>query len=124
MCSLLLAKADGLIGHEGDRSVLNKKDVAAAPTVRELHEPAAPRPVPRMDGTGTRVAARVPPPPVPTKAPRRTTAVTDSLRQALVSYLEETCAEAAEAPVEQLLHRLDRARSLARSIAEFTDAHG
>lgn len=137
VCSLLLAKADGLIEHHGDQSVVRKDGPdSAAPTVRELQKPPAARvPAPRPDRTGTRAAATVPPPAasirppvVPTTRPTVVEAspvspvssVTDNLRQALASYLDEVSKAVPHADPVDLLARLDRARSLAQSIADFS----
>lgn len=171
VCSLLLAKADGLIEHHGDRSVLGREksgarstlagaaplpppppvpapSAAAAPRVA----PAAPRVTP--PGTPTGAPASVPPSAAPTasvptatvptayaptmsnasttpvstpairpstgSSARRDSSVTTSLRQALASYLEEILAEVGHAEPEELLVRIDRARSLAQSIADFS----
>lgn len=120
VCSLLLAKADGLIDHDGDRSVV-KGNAASASTVRELHKPPVIRPpMPRADRSATRAVPTVPPP-AATIAPRgAANPVTDNLRRALVSYLDETCKMAATASPSELIRRLDRARSLANSVAEFS----
>ncbi len=132
VCSLLLAKADGLIEHYGDRSVVGKDEPAsAAPTVREMQKPPvlrAPAPAPAPGRTGTRATATVPPPPsfrppvVSTTRPTvvATNSVTDNLRQALAGYLEEVCNAVPHADPAELLSRLDRARSLAQSIADFS----
>nr|MCH9684091.1 hypothetical protein [Deltaproteobacteria bacterium] len=56
----------------------------------------------------------------PAAAPRRDTAVTASLRQALTSYLDEIRADADHADPQELLVRLDRARTLVQSIADFS----
>ncbi len=131
MCSLLLAKADGLIEHHGDQSVVAKDAPAsAAPTIREMQKPPVLRaPAPRPDRTGTRAAATVPPPAAsirpPVVPPTRptvveTSSVTDNLRQALVGYLDEVRKAAPHADPVELLARLDRARSLAQSIADFS----
>lgn len=106
VCSLLLAKADGLIEHNGDKSVLADK-----PTV-------VPRSAP------TRSVTPVPPPPrfdaAAPRPPRRASTVTASLRQALASYLDEVRDASATADPKELLAKLDRARSLAQSIADFS----
>lgn len=131
VCSLLLAKADGLIEHHGDQSVVRKDEPAsAAPTIREMQKPPVVRPpAPLPDRTGTRASATVPPPAasvrppvIPTTRPTvvETSSVTDNLRQALASYLDEVRKAAPHADPVELLARLDRARSLAQSIADFT----
>ena len=119
VCSLLLAKADGLIDHDGDKSVVSNRSNAS--TVREIHKPPAIRPpMPRVDRSATRAVPTVPPP-AASIAPRpAANPVTDNLRRALVSYLDETCKLAATASPTELLQRLDRARSLAQSVAEFS----
>lgn len=119
VCSLLLAKADGLIDHDGDKSVVTNR--GGASTVREIHKPPVIRPpMPRADRAATRAVATVPPP-AATVAPRAAVnPVTDNLRRALVSYLDETCKLAATASPSELLQRLERARSLAQSVAEFS----
>lgn len=91
ICSLLLAKADGLLEHHGDRSVLDRK--------------AAPRP-----------QAPAPPPVRPT----RDDPVTANLRRALASYLDEIRSVVDEADASDLIARLERAQGLARSIADFS----
>ncbi|MCR9166149.1 MAG: hypothetical protein ACE37F_10420 [Nannocystaceae bacterium] len=116
VCSLLLAKADGLLEHEGDRSVVkpksNGRPFASAPVVRP---PSFGKP-PSTKG-GTRHVATVPPP----QPPRRVNSpVTDSLRQALASYLDEVRSSAATAEPHDLLASLDRARGLAQAIADFS----
>ncbi|MGH1342506.1 MAG: hypothetical protein ACRBN8_13180 [Nannocystales bacterium] len=131
VCSLLLAKADGLIAHHGDQSVVGKDGPAsAAPTIREMQKPPVARaPAPRPDRTGTRAAVTVPPPAVPLRPPTvtatrptvvETSPVTDNLRQALAGYLDEVRKAAPHAEPLELLARLDRARSLAQSIADFS----
>ena len=121
VCSLLLAKADGLLDHDGDRSVVGNRDSdravasgrveARAPVVRppSFGQTNAP--------SGTRVVATVPPP-----TARRSThsSVTDSLRQALASYLDQVKSETATADPEELLQSLERARGLVQSIADFS----
>lgn len=112
VCSLLLAKADGLIDHHGDASVLDDKASAKAPTVSR----SAP----------TRSVSAVPPPPraaalEPRRVPpKRASTVTTSLRQALAGYLDEIRDASATADPNELLAKLDRARSLTQSIAEFS----
>jgi hypothetical protein len=123
VCSLLLAKADGLIAHDGDKSVVGKRpSPATAPTVQELQKPPVIRPpAPHIDRTGTRAAATVPPPAARVRpVPAAVNPVTDNLRQALVSYLDEICKAAPKASPTDLMARLDRARSLAQSIADFS----
>lgn len=133
VCSLLLAKADGLIEHHGDESVVGRDEPAsAAPTIREMQKPPVVRAPPRPDRTGTRAAVTVPPPAatirppvVPTTRPtvvenNAPTTVTDNLRQALASYLDEVSKAATHADPVELLARLERARSLAQSIADFS----
>lgn len=131
VCSLLLAKADGLIEHHGDQSVVGKDGPAsAAPTIREMQKPPVARaPAPHPDRTGTRAAVTVPPPAasvrppvIPTTRPTvvETSSVTDNLRQALAGYLDEVRKAAPHADPVELLARLDRARSLAQSIADFS----
>ena len=174
VCSLLLAKADGLIEHHGDRSVLGREKSGAKSTLAGTAPPpvAAPAPprvnasfAPRVPPTNAPTAA---PPATPTPAPpsasptasvptasvptasvsaayaptmsnasttpvstparrssnttvtRRDSSVTTSLRQALASYLEEILADVGHAEPEELLVRIDRARSLAQSIADFS----
>lgn len=111
VCSLLLAKADGLLEHNGDRSVLKS-------------------------GSGTMIAPPfIPPPPIPKASPppaqrstpnkptsKRFTTVSDNLRAALETYLEETLQAVPNADVSELLSRLDRAKRLAQSIAEFSSS--
>ncbi len=117
VCSLLLAKADGLLDHDGDRSVVKPKAGAgrsngSAPVVRP---PSFGQP----HGTkgGTRHVATVPPP----QQPRRVNSpVTDSLRQALASYLDEIRSNSATAEPHDLLACLDRARGLAQAISDFS----
>ena len=98
VCSLLLAKADGLLEHHGDRSVLQGK--SAAPIARPPAPPQI-RPAPP-----TRRVERDP--------------VTANLRRALGSYLDEIRRGVEEADPSELLARLERAQSLARSIADFS----
>jgi len=112
VCSLLLAKADGLIEHHGDQSVLDDKASAKAPTVSR----SAP----------TRNVSTVPPPPPAATAqprhvpPKRPSTVTTGLRQALAGYLEEMRDASATADPTDLLERLERARSLMQSLADFS----
>ncbi len=129
VCSLLLAKADGLIDHTGDQSVVGKAEQASAPTVQEIDKPPVIRPVaPRLDRTGrtgTRAAATVPPPAarIGRRSPPSRSGgnpVTDSLRMALVSYLDEISRDAPQADPAELMSRLERAHTLAQSIADFT----
>ena len=123
VCSLLLAKADGLIEHDGDRSVVSRKEVERAVTSTKVEaspKPPVVRPPSfgsmRGQGTGTRHAAAVPPP-----QPRRAnSSVTDALRQALASYLDEVKESTATADPHEILQNLERARGLAQSIADFT----
>lgn|GEM_PF-758021 len=125
VCSLLLAKADGLIDHDGDRSVVGRnKETERAVASSKVESPPKPpvvRPPSfgsmRTQGTGTRHAATVPPP-----QPRRSTnsSVTDSLRQALASYLDEVKNSTATAEPHEILQSLERARGLAQSIADFS----
>lgn len=114
VCSLLIAKADGLIGHDGDRSIV--KSTTQTQAAKAVPKPPPVRPMP---------AAETPPPPpafAPPVAPQpsRGTAVTISLRQALASYLDEIRDTAGHAEPADLLARLDRARSLVQSIADFS----
>ncbi|MBV1859466.1 MAG: hypothetical protein KUG77_13720 [Nannocystaceae bacterium] len=131
VCSLLLAKADGLIEHHGDQSVVGVQEPAStAPTAREIQKnPAVRTPAPRPDRTGTRAVVAVPPPAAPIRRPIAptvrptvvaTSPVTDNLRLALAGYLGEVQQATAHADPVDLLARLDRARSLAQSIADFS----
>ena len=97
VCSLLLAKADGLIPHNGDRSVV---------------APSSARPSPATRTTESAAAAPSPP---------RQSTVTQSLRQALAAYLQDIVAASADASPQDLLRRIDRARTLAQSIADFDE---
>ena len=122
VCSLLIAKADGLLDHKGDQSVVQG---ASAPTAKDIQRPPVRTPNPAP--VRTRAAMAVPPatrvPAAPQPAPTTASpanSVTDNLRQALVSYLDEVCKAAPTADPTDLLARLDRARSLAQSIAEFS----
>lgn len=124
VCSLLLAKAEGLIEHAGDRSVVgrNKETERALASSKVESGPTAPVVRPpsfgslSTQGSGTRHAATVPPP-----QPRRpNSSVTDSLRQALASYLDEIKNNAASADPRELLLSLERARGLAESLADFS----
>jgi hypothetical protein len=125
VCSLLLAKADGLLDHEGDRSVVGRKDTERAVASSKV-ESAPKSPVVRppsfgslrnQSNTGTRHAAAVPPPQQPRRA---NSSVTDSLRQALASYLDEVKEATATADPREILQSLERARGLAQSIADFS----
>lgn len=98
VCSLLLAKADGLLEHHGDRSVLQGQP---AP----IPKPPAP-PQLRPASTSARRVERDP--------------VTANLRRALGSYLDEIRRGVEETDPSELLARLERAQGLARSIAEFS----
>ena len=151
VCSLLLAKADGLIEHHGDRSVVSPPPASARPTTAAPRPTAAPpavrnrvtpapapvvaapatsaiRPPPAAPAPASAAPAAAGAPPVrrpavasaPAAAPRRDTAVTASLRQALTSYLDEIRADADHADPQELLVRLDRARTLVQSIADFS----
>jgi len=122
VCSLLLAKADGLIEHDGDRSVVGRKDGDRAAASSRVESPRPPVIRPPSFGEtntqgGTRHVATVPPP-----QPRRSThsSVTDSLRQALANYLEEVKKDTANADPHELLQSLERARGLVQSIADFS----
>ncbi len=130
VCTLLIAKADGLLEHDGDRSVVQPKKAAKLGSPPSFGStPPAPAPSPRRM-TPTHVAAPTPPParasdpppPPRTSTSRATsTAVTASLRQALAAYLEETGQLALDnAEPSELVTRLERARSLAQSIADFS----
>jgi len=112
VCSLLIAKADGLIEHNGDRSVVTP--TAATPAAKVVSKPPPIRPVADIPRSGTLAAAAPAPPPA------GGTAVTASLRQALVSYLDEIRSTAVQADPAELLARIDRARGLAQSIADFS----
>ena len=92
ICSLLLAKADGLLEHHGDRSVLHGSSAS---------KPEAPAPPPVR--------------PAPSPNP-----VTANLRRALGSYLDEIRGMVDEADASDLIARLERAQGLARSIADFS----
>lgn len=119
VCSLLLAKADGLIDHHGDKSVVAKR--SSASTVREIQKPPAVRPSkPRADRSATRAVPTVPPPAVSVAPPSANNSVTENLRKALSSYLDETCSLAATASPAELLQRLERARALVQSVAQFS----
>ncbi len=121
VCSLLLAKAEGLIDHDGDRSVVGRKETDRAVATSRVESPRAPVVRPPSFGElrtqgGTRHVATVPPP-----QPRRPNrSVTDSLRQALCSYLDEVKNNAATADPREILQSLERARGLAQSIADFS----
>lgn len=151
VCSLLLAKADGLIEHNGDRSVLRGRAPSPAPVpasapssastrperaptsmqpsgqvrdTRTFTPPPSPAPAtPSMGSNAARVTPRSSVPSVvaaPPSVPARPSSVSASLRSALAAYLDETRARVDEADVSELLSRLDRAKKLAQSIAEFT----
>lgn len=119
VCSLLLAKADGLIEHDGDRSVVGRRDGDRAAASSRVERAPVVRP-PSFGQTnspsGTRMVATVPPP----SARRTHSSVTDSLRQALANYLDEVKSEAATADPEDLLQSLERARGLIQSIVDFS----
>ncbi len=117
VCSLLIAKADGLLEHKGDRSVVSP--AAVAPTAKVVSKPPPVRAVPHVDRTGTRAAVAAVPPAAPPPAFGAST-VTASLRQALVSYLDEIRSVASHADPQDILARLDRARTLAQSVAHFS----
>lgn len=108
VCSLLLAKADGLIEHDGDRSIVrapaSKPAVAPPPGVSTVRPPV-------------RIARQ----PVAATAPgsAASNSVTASLRAALDAYLRELLDATATADPAELLARLDRARSLVQSISDF-----
>jgi len=110
VCSLLLAKADGLLDHHGDRSVLrNKSPIAkppAPPPLRPAPAPSAPAPAP---------ATASAPKPRMDRDP-----VTANLRRALGSYLDEIRSGIEDVDASELLARLERAQGLARSIADFS----
>lgn len=109
VCSLLLAKADGLIAHEGDQSVVRPKAPVVAPP------PAVAKPP-------VRLAAQ---PTAPTESGNGSGAsnsVTASLRAALGAYLGEMADAAATVEPAELIARLERARSLVQSIADFESA--
>ncbi len=128
VCSLLLAKADGLLEHHGDRSVLAKDDPATSPTETPPSAPvrSAPPPPPVSRPAARPVTTTFNPAAVPNANPaaRSGTSVTASLRQALATYLAEVVAAAEHAEPSDLLRRIDRARSLAQSIADFHDVTG
>lgn len=114
VCSLLIAKADGLIEHHGDRSVVTP--MTAAPTAKAVPKPPSPPAPPKVEREPV-----APPPPVHAAPPTPTgTAVTASLRQALASYLDEVRDAATHAEPAELLAQLDRARTLAQSISDFS----
>lgn len=98
VCSLLLAKADGLLEHHGDRSVLHGK----------------PSPIPKPPAP-----PQLRPAPAPPRRVERDP-VTANLRRALGSYLDEIRRGIEETDPSELLARLERAQGLARSIADFS----
>ncbi len=156
VCSLLLAKADGLLEHHGDRSVLGSEDLAdrpapaapsssspppvrVAPASRQAGPAGSPRasvpvpPAPQVRNgppTSAPVAVAAPPVRVAAAAPvvpaanervaAQDTSVTASLRQALTCYLDEIRQDVEVAEPAELMARLDRARALVQSIADFS----
>lgn len=115
VCSLLLAKADGLLEHHGDRSVIRAKTSSARPEPRVV--------APRPPATNHTISFEPPPPPAtppPAMARRRASSVTTSLREALAAYLEETRDLVTDADPAMLIERLERARTLAKAIGDFS----
>lgn len=126
VCSLLLAKADGLLEHHGNRSVLanTSSSLPPPPPVTLDPRPAATPapPAARLVAKPTPAAAPVPTPAAaPATASTATggTSVGASLRQALAMYLNEVAAAVDTVAPQELLRRIDRAKSLAQSIADF-----
>lgn len=123
VCSLLLAKADGLLEHRGDESVVK----GSAPRATRVSAAPVPKVTPRVAPPPVRparpsAAAQPRPtttPSTPAAATPSASSVTNSLRQALAAYLGEVQANAAHESPDELLAQLDRARSLVTSIAQF-----
>ncbi|MEM6989981.1 MAG: hypothetical protein AAF721_05775 [Myxococcota bacterium] len=124
VCSLLLAKADGLLEHHGDRSVLGdtpKPAPSATPTRRRAVPP------PRRVGSGTSAfnpAMAPTAPPVdaapPSQRGRSADTATENLRLALAAYLGETAEVTMLATPTDLLARLNKALRLGQSLADIS----
>ncbi len=126
VCTLLLSKARGDLPHQGDRSVVGDAEAGASPAEPSPaepspaepspaepspEEPSPEEPSPSASGGGERF---------PAEQPSQPRSVTGGLRDALLAYIHELAAAVhAGESADKLAQRLERARTLVDTLANF-----